>query len=53
MQGMHGSQFDKLTVTSLTMTIRKPVLSLSKEGAQCNAADGRFSTALNCRESNV
>jgi len=41
MQGVHGSQFPsassgqaKLTVTSLTMTIRKPVLSQSKEGAQ-------------------
>jgi len=27
MQGAHGSQFDKLTVTSLTMTNCKPALS--------------------------
>ncbi len=45
MQGAHSSQFDKLTVTLLTMTIRKPVLSPPKEGAQRNAEDGRFSTA--------
>jgi len=32
--------FDKLT-----MTICKPALSLSKEGAQRNAVDERFSTA--------